>query len=145
MTVNTSFSINVVVNNLLQVLLLKRATSSSLGPGLWGFPAGHIEPNETPADCSIRELLEEIGSNHVVELVKQFGPVSDSFYGGVYRIYLYHYRWLEGEITLNHEHTDFAWVGREQYRHYDVMDGMDEDLRYLNIWPIEYLNEDKLP
>ena len=145
MGVNTRFSINIVVNDQDQVLLLKRTAASKLGPGLWGFPAGHIEADESPADCSIREMQEEIGSNHEIELVNEYGPVSDSFYGGNYRIYLYHYRWLDGEVLLNHEHTDYAWVSKEQFRNYDVMDGMDEDLLYLNIWPRKYLNEAKLP
>ena len=145
MSVNSRFSINVVVNNQDQVLLLKRSTASRLGPGLWGFPAGHIEADESPADCSIREMQEEIGSNHTVEMVNEYGPVKDSFYGGSYRIYLYHYRWLAGEVLLNHEHTDYAWVSKEQFRNYAVMDGMDEDLLYLNIWPRKYLNEAKLP
>lgn len=145
MAIKNRFSINVIENNQNEILLLKRATETTLGPGLWGFPAGHIEEDESPADCAIRELREEIGTHHTVELINQIGPVNDTFYGGVYRIYLYHYLWLEGEILLNQEHTDYAWVSKEEYGNYDVMDGIDEDLLYFNIWPKKYLNQDKLP
>ena len=145
MAVNNRFSINIIENAQNQILLLKRTVGAVLGPGLWGFPAGHIEENETPDECSERELREEIGDNHVIELVNRLGPVRDSFYGGIYRIYLYHYRWLAGDVLLNHEHTDHAWVGKEQFRNYEVMDGIDEDLLYFKIWPREYLNENKLP
>lgn len=145
MNIKERFTINVLENDKNEVLLLKRGLTTKLGPGLWGFPAGHIEKGESPEDCSIRELKEEIGNNHTIELVNQFGPVRDTFYGGVYQIYLYHYRWLDGEVQLNHEHTDYVWIGKEQFKNHDVMDGIDEDLLYLKIWPREYLNENKLP
>jgi len=145
MAANNRFAINVMVNDQNQVLLLKRSTGTDLGPGLWGFPAGHIETDETPEECAIRELREEIGPDHTIELISRIGPVNDTFYGGKYRIYLYHFRWLDGVIILNHEHTDYAWVNKEEFRSFDVMDGIDEDLLYFNIWPKEYLHKDKLP
>ncbi len=73
------------------------------------------------------------------------GPVRDSYYGGVYEIHLYHHRWLDGEIKLNHEHSQYVWVGREEYKKYPVMDGIDEDIRYFGIWPLKFLNKGKLP
>ena len=139
------FAINIVENGRNELLLLKRAPQAQLGPGLWGFPAGHIEPGETPMQCSLREIKEELGTEGSLELVNSLGPVRDSFYGGGYRIYLFHYRWHAGKIRLNEEHTEYAWVSREHYRHYHVMDGIDEDIDYFKIWPRSYLNPDKLP
>ena len=143
--VKARFSINVVENEGNEILLLKRGHDTRLGPGKWGFPAGHMENDETPDACSIRELREEIGADHTLELLRRIGPVADSFYGGIYEIHLYHYRWLGGNIILNHEHTEYAWVAKEVFRDYDVMDGIDEDIHYFGIWPRNYLNPDKLP
>ena len=53
--------------------------------------------------------------------------------------------WLGGDIRLNEEHTEYAWVAAEEFRNYEVMDGIDEDIWYLGIWPPEYLRADKLP
>jgi 8-oxo-dGTP pyrophosphatase MutT (NUDIX family) len=141
----TRFAINLIENDRNELLLLKRTPDAQMGPGLWGFPAGHIEANESPADCSKRENREELGDALQFELLGTLGPVRDSFYGGIYEVHLFHYRWLGGGITLNHEHTAYAWVGPEEYRNYPVMDGMDEDIAYLKIWPLEYLDPDKLP
>jgi 8-oxo-dGTP diphosphatase len=145
MSARERFSINVLENSSHEILLLKRSMDTALGPGLWGFPAGHIMAGESPQACSRRELDEEIGQQHVLELVNSLGPVPDTYYGGRYEIFLYHYRWLGGDIRLNHEHTDYAWVGRRDFKNYEVMYGIDEDLLYLEIWPRQYLNESRLP
>ncbi|MBI2993277.1 MAG: NUDIX hydrolase [Gammaproteobacteria bacterium] len=149
MTINTPpkarFSINVIEDADNRLLLLHRYTKTTWGPGKWGFPSGHIEARESPEECSLRELHEELGSEPKVELVKPFGPVRDTFYGGLYEIHLFHYRYLGGEIRLNDEHTDFNWVAKVDFKKYDSMNGIDEDILYLNIWPREFLREEKLP
>jgi len=143
--IKTRFSINIIENNQSQILLLKRSTESKIGPGLWGFPAGHIEDSEKPEACALRELNEEIGTVFTIDELGSIGPIRDSYYGGVYEIYLYHQRWIDGEIKLNHEHSQYAWVNREDYKQYPAMDGIDEDIRYFDIWPSKYLNKEKLP
>jgi 8-oxo-dGTP pyrophosphatase MutT (NUDIX family) len=139
------YAINVIQNRRGELLLLQRAPEAKLGPGLWGFSGGHIEPAETPEQCSLRELGEELGAGHDVELLGTIGPVRDSFYGGGMEIHLFHYLWRSGRIVLNPEHTRFAWVDREHYRDYAVMDGIDEDIAYFDIWPRSCLNPEKLP
>jgi 8-oxo-dGTP pyrophosphatase MutT (NUDIX family) len=138
------FAVCVLEDHERRILLLKRSTSAGLGPGLWAFPAGHIEAGETPLACAERELSEEIGTP-VLRLRTHVGPVRDSFYGGIYKIFLFHYFYLGGALRLNHEHTAFAWVGPDDYRTYAVMDGVDEDLAYLQVWPRPWLNQAKLP
>ena len=143
--VKARFSINVVENSNSELLLLKRSKASKFGPGLWGFSAGHIEPGESPEECALRELKEEIGPVFNIEDLSSMDPVRDSYYGGIYEIFLFHRRWLDGDVTLNHEHTAYAWVRREEYKDYPVMDGIDEDIRYFNIWPSKFLNTNRLP
>jgi len=143
--VKARFSINILENLHNEILLLKRSTNAALGPGLWAFPAGHIEEGETPEDCAYRELSEEIGSDINIRLVNELGPIRDTLFGGIYQVYLFHHRWIDGIITLNNEHTGYAWVTPQDYKHYSVMDGLDEDIYYLGIWPRSCLNEAKLP
>jgi 8-oxo-dGTP pyrophosphatase MutT (NUDIX family) len=143
--VQACFAINVIEDVQNRLLLLQRATEAPLGPGRWGFVGGHIEEGESAEECSHRELEEELGPDLDLRLVGQIGPVRDSLYGGVFEVYLFHYRWGGGQIVLNAEHTRYVWVTRQEYRHYPVMDGIDEDIDYFGIWPRSYLNEDKLP
>ena len=135
--VTRRFSINVAENADNEVLLLRRSTASRYGPGLWGFPAGQLEDGESPQDCASRELIEEIGPDISVEVIRQHEPVRDEISGKIYEFYLFHLLWLGGKIRLNPEHTDYAWVDRHDYKNYPVMRGVDLDLLYLDIWPKE--------
>lgn len=93
----------------------------------------------------MRELSEEIGDDFGIETIKRLSPLHASKYGGGTEIHLFHQRWLSGKVVLNPEHTDYAWVAKERYLEYPVMDGVDEDLLYLGIWPRSWLNQQKLP
>lgn len=139
------YALNLLVNDAGELLLLERALAARLGPGLWGLPAGKIEPGETAAAAALREMGEEIGPDHQTELLRYLGPIRDTYYGGIYEIHLFHRRWLAGEVELNHEHSAFAWVSRERFRDYPVMDGIEEDIALLKIWPQRYLNPERVP
>ncbi len=128
------YSLNLIVNEHDQLLLLRRSPQTALGPGLWGLPAGHIEPEETAEACARREAQEEIGPDHYLELVAYRGPLQDQYYGGRMEIHLFHWRWQGGIVVLNEEHTDWAWVGPEDYDKYSVMAGIDENIACLGIW-----------
>jgi 8-oxo-dGTP pyrophosphatase MutT (NUDIX family) len=41
--------------------MVRRSDSASFMPGVWVFPGGGIEADETPAECAARELEEETG------------------------------------------------------------------------------------
>ena len=139
------FALNLLQDSAQRLLLLKRSPKTRLGPGQWGLPAGKIEPGETPEQAAIRECNEEIGPDHQLVLQRYLGPIRDSFYGGQYEIHLFHYHWDGGVIVLNDEHTESAWVEPQAYKNYDVMDGIDEDIALLSLWPREFLREDKIP
>lgn len=139
------YALNLLLDAEQRLLMLKRSTAAKLGPGLWGLPAGKIEAGETAEAAARREMEEEIGPGHVVELVRYLGPIRDTYYGGRYEIHLFHSRWLSGDVRLNDEHTEFAWISPERFRDYPVMDGIDEDLALLAIWPQRYLNPERVP
>ena len=139
------FSICLIENARGELLFLKRADDRPLGPGLWGFPAGHIEAGESPRECAWRELREEIGEEIEVEELRTLGPLRDSLYGGVYEIHLYHLRYLGGEVRLNSEHTDYLWADASLCRNLPTMAGIEEDIALLGIWPLDALDPARLP
>jgi len=139
------YALNLLLDPSARLLLLRRAPDAHLGAGQWGLPAGKIEAGETPAAAALREMDEEIGAGHEVELVRYAGPLRDTYYGGQFEIHLYLRYWMAGRIQLNHEHTDFAWVAKEAIREYDVMAGIEEDIAILGFWPQHFLNPARIP
>lgn len=62
--------------------------------GLWEFPGGKREPNETIEECAIREIKEEIGV-HIVPKEVLFTKVEDVPGKGVFKL---HYIKCESEL-----------------------------------------------
>jgi len=139
------YALNLLLDARDRLLLLRRSDSTALGPGLWGLPAGKIEPGETPAAAALREMREEIGPDHDTVLLDRLGPFRDTYYGGRFEIHLFLRRWRGGRVVLNHEHTAHAWVSCTEYRHYAVMDGIDEDIALLGFWPRACLDPARIP
>lgn len=139
------YALNLLLDSAERLLLLRRSMQAGLGPGLWGLPAGKLEPGESAATAARREMQEEIGFGHGVSLLRYIGPIRDTCYGGQYEIHLFHQRWHHGRVLLNAEHTAYAWVCRERYRDYAVMDGIDEDIALLGFWPQRYLDPARIP
>ncbi|MFT4561472.1 MAG: 8-oxo-dGTP pyrophosphatase MutT (NUDIX family) [Gammaproteobacteria bacterium] len=138
------FSICLIEDDIGRLLFLKRSASESIGAGQWGFPAGHIERGETPEQCAKREMREEIGSDHELVDVRYKGPVRDTMFGGKFEIHLFHFRWIAGSVTLNEEHTNFAWISAQEFDGYDAMLGIEQDIVLLGIWPAKIFRDDRI-
>ncbi|RWN50149.1 (deoxy)nucleoside triphosphate pyrophosphohydrolase [Mesorhizobium sp.] len=61
-----------------RVLLAQRPEGKQLA-GLWEFPGGKVEPGETPEECLIRELYEEIGIETDISCLAPFTFASHSY------------------------------------------------------------------
>lgn len=89
-----------------RVLLMRRASGQNC-EGLWEFPGGKIEPDETPQACLEREMFEETG---VTGCTGDF--VAQSVYaypGGEICLMAYEFEIVQGEIALT-VHDDLCFV-----------------------------------
>lgn len=139
------FCLAVLLNAQDEVLLVRRSRSDDFAPGLWGLPGGHIREGEEPEGAMRRELREELGEGLSLRPLHRAGPMRDTLYGGVFEVHLFLFRCEGGAVRLDPEHEEHAWVTREAYRTYAVVDGIDEDFLYLDVWPGKWLNAGKLP
>ena len=61
-----------------RILLAQRPEGKSMA-GLWEFPGGKVEKNETPEAALVRELKEELGIEACLECMQPFSFASHSY------------------------------------------------------------------
>lgn len=100
----------VIVNALLlqggNVLLARRSATRKAYPGLWSFPGGHVEADETLEEALVRETGEEIG---IVPLVYfPLGTIADPTAPATYHLFGVT-SWKGEPSILDDEHMELSW------------------------------------
>ncbi|HHT42683.1 MAG TPA: (deoxy)nucleoside triphosphate pyrophosphohydrolase [Firmicutes bacterium] len=113
-----------------EVLLCQRREGALAGK--WEFPGGKLEDGETPEQCLVREIQEELGIQ--IEVERIYKAVHTHYDHGDFLIIAYLARHVAGAITLR-VHADCAWV--------DVARLGDYDLAEANIPIAQSLKEDR--
>ncbi len=94
------------------IFVTRRPSEAVLG-GLWEFPGGKIEPDESPQACVMRELKEEIGVEVVVSEALQ--AVTHEYDHGRVHLQPYLCR-LKADQPRPREGDDRQWVTLPQLR-----------------------------
>jgi A/G-specific adenine glycosylase len=96
----------VIWNDQGQILIDKRPQSGLLG-GLWEFPGGKVEPNETIEQCIAREIQEELGI--AVEVLDHLITVEHAYTHFKVTLTVHHCCHLSGEAQPI-ECDEVKWV-----------------------------------
>ena len=100
-----------------QVLLCQRKEGALAGK--WEFPGGKIENGETPEECLVREIQEELGITIQVDDI--FQAVHSHYEHGDFLVIGYLATHVDGQISLR-VHSDCRWVKRSNLDTYDLAD-----------------------
>jgi len=106
----------VILNKRDEVLLLKRPPGIDWAPNKWALPGGKIEPNESPLSAAIRETKEETDLD-----VRKLKIINLTLDNPIAPYYTRHYT---GNVQIDFEHTDWAWVARADIETYDLAPGV---------------------
>jgi A/G-specific adenine glycosylase len=104
----------VIWNEQGQILIDKRPQSGLLG-GLWEFPGGKLEPNETLAECVVREIQEELGI--CIEVLEHFMTLDHAYTHFKVTLSVHHCRHVSGEPQPI-ECDEVKWVTLDELDQY---------------------------
>lgn len=101
-----------------QVLMMHRRKQPNLGQ--WTAPGGKVEIDESPAECAVRELLEETGLAATARpelrvIVTETSPLPD----WQWLMFIYRVDEFSGELAACDE-GDLAWIEIEQVSSLDI-------------------------
>ena len=101
-----------------RVLLAQRPQGKSMA-GLWEFPGGKVEPEETPEAALIRELREELGIDTWQSCLAPLTFASHAYADFHLLMPLFACRRWDG-IVRGREGQALAWVRPEMMRDYPM-------------------------
>jgi len=107
---NLKAAMVVVLNENEEILLLKRSGDSNWMPYKWGIPGGHIEKEESADQAAIRETFEETSLS-----LKNLFQLEEKK-----EVMIYYSNSYTGEVKIDYEHTDWAWVSYDKLDIYDT-------------------------
>jgi 8-oxo-dGTP diphosphatase len=110
-------------------LAARRSEKMSL-PLKWEFPGGKLDAGESPEECLVRELQEELGID--ISVGKPLQPATHIYSSFSVTLYPFICHITHGEITL-HEHAEIIWLPPEEL---PQLDWAEADLPVIT----EYLN-----
>jgi A/G-specific adenine glycosylase len=93
-----------------RVLVARRMPDDFLG-GLWEFPGGRLERDESPEDCLVREMLEELGIE--VEVGERLLSLKHAYSHFRITLHAFRCRLRSGEPHCL-ECADFRWASAEE-------------------------------
>jgi 8-oxo-dGTP diphosphatase len=93
------------------LILAARRGAGMTQSGLWEFPGGKVEPDETPADALRREIAEELGCT--VDVGAHVATCEHENGSGVVILDTYRCTLVAGEPRAL-EHAEIRWLTPEQ-------------------------------
>lgn len=90
-----------------QTILAARRSSTMSLPGMWEFPGGKIEPDESPEQALLRELDEELLCS--AEIGEHVETTEHEYDFGIVILTTYYCSLVGAEPRLT-EHSEIRWV-----------------------------------
>lgn len=108
-------AVAVITDSQNRVLITQRAPGGSYG-GLWEFPGGKLEENESPSFALVREIKEEVG----LDVIKfdYLGEINHRYDEQEISLLVYHVSQYNGEAVCVESQMGLCWVDIESLSKY---------------------------
>lgn len=102
-----------------KILIAKRTYGDPGAANRWEFPGGKINDGESETEALKRELEEEM--NIEVEVGDFIAEHTQEYPTRTIHLRLYKCKYLSGELKINGEHLDYAFVEETELLNYDLV------------------------
>ena len=92
-----------------KILATQRSEKMDL-PGLWEFPGGKVEPEESPSTCLVREIWEELSIG--IQICRPLTPVLHTYPAKSIQLIPFLATWESGTLQLT-EHVQSRWLAHQ--------------------------------
>ncbi|HLC99659.1 MAG TPA: NUDIX domain-containing protein [Patescibacteria group bacterium] len=113
------------------VLLHQRDGNTKIEPHKWAFFGGLNEGNETPVECFIRELEEEIGMSVSFNEVQDLCDYLNTKLNTHRYVFFVESLLTDTPHLILGEGAGFAWIPLEKVFEYDLTDKTRQDLEFF--------------
>jgi 8-oxo-dGTP diphosphatase len=121
----------IIVNAEGKVLILKRQ-NSAYAARQWCLPGGKVDYGDTLEETAGKELREETSLTCTSAKFLFFQDSLPLDVGKMHCINLYFECTVTGEIVLNEESSEFAWIGPSDIKQYQI--AFRHDLGLMRFW-----------
>ena len=105
----------IIRNNQNEIFIAQRNQNKSQG-GLWEFPGGKIEPNETENQAIIREIKEELDMN--ITVIDKYTEIIYEYPDKTINLIVLNCQMNDNHYSLL-EHQDCAWTVPSNLTNYE--------------------------
>ena len=126
--INANIDVVAAVIKKNDLFLIANRSFKASSKGIWEFPGGKVEENETFTSALIREIKEELSLK-----IKVGNMIATIDLNKTDKNIYVHYHYaiiLTGQISLN-VHSEFKWVPHTQLKNFTYIDGDRHILNYL--------------
>ena len=117
-----------------KILLLKRSNRVGTFKNKWACVSGYVEEGEDALDRAFQEIEEEAQlPRENITFKKRGEPLIffDEIEGHTWRVFPFLFYIKTKKITLDWEHTEYAWVRLKDLGNYDTVPKLKEAIHSL--------------
>ena len=118
-----------VIKNQEGKYLITQRNFKKVQGGLWEFPGGKVEENESKEHAIEREIKEELTLN--IKAKEILGEKVFDYTERSINLIAVHCEKISGEVILN-EHEAYAWVTPDKFKDYEFAPADDFIVKLLN-------------
>lgn len=111
-----------------RILITQRAHHIPHG-GLWEFPGGKFEPEETPLEALKREIGEEVGLQ--IKQASALGKVRHAYPEKEVCLHIFKVEDYTGAATCNDGQLDLRWVNPHEFHTFTFPEANHEIMRFI--------------